>query len=174
MRILFVSPRPFGLMGTPGTYHLVSAYARHVTVRVIASDTKDANFSIVYRPPADLDLHAVAFDVQGYAKRIAEIAKEFRPDIVCLGNYHGWFEIVECVKRDLPGAKYVLDIKSPLVSAPNSARQAKIQTIQSKGAETAHMLDLIVTRCTEDVVSWIPNCNRPIFIYPLGVKLSQF
>jgi glycosyltransferase involved in cell wall biosynthesis len=158
-------------MGTPGTYHLVGAYARHATVRVVASDKKDANVSIVYQPPADLDLHEVTFGVPGYAKRIAEIAKEFKPDIVCLGNYHGWFEIVERVKRDLPEAKYVLDIKSPLISEANSARQLKIQ---AKGAEFAHLLDLVVTRCMEDVESWIPNCARPIAIYPLGVKLSQF
>lgn len=171
MKILFISPRPFGLMGTPGTYHLVEAYARHANVRVVASSKREANVQIVHAPPAGLDLHEVPFGTPGYAKQIADIAKDFRPEIVCLANYHAWHEVIERVKRDVPHAKYVLDIKSPLISEENSARR---NAIQQNGLKQAPLLDLIVTRCTEDVDSWIPGCDRPVFIYPLGVKVSQF
>ncbi|MGC2413753.1 MAG: glycosyltransferase [Stellaceae bacterium] len=171
MRILFVSPRPFGMMGTPGTYHLVEAYARHAKVCVVANSTTDTRISIVHTPSPGLDLHEVAFGIPGYAAEIAAIAKRFGPDIVCLANYHSWHEVLERVRRDAPGAKYVLDIKSPLVSGETSARRKQIEV---SGLARSHLLDLILTRCVEDVESWIPGCTRPVEIYPLGVKIAQF
>lgn len=171
MRILFISSRQFGMMGTPGTYHLVESYARHAKVCVIASGTDDVRIPIVHTPPPGLELHEVAFGKPGYEAEIAAIAKRFAPDIVCLTNYHFWYEVIERVRRDLPRAKYVLDIKTPLVAGEASARGKQVR---GSGPKHAHLLDLILTRCVEDVKSWIPGCTRPVEIYPLGVKLAQF
>ncbi len=166
MRILFVSPRPFGLMGTPGTYHLVEAYARQAQVRVIANSADDGNLAIVHTPAATLDLHKVHFDTDGYLEEIAKISTDFRPDIVCVTNYARWYQVVEHLKQIWPRAKYVLDIKSPSILNRDSVKKA--------GAQKAKLLDLIVTRCSEDIETWIPGCSRPYEIYPLGLRLSQF
>lgn len=90
MRMLFISPRRYGMLGTAATYHLIEAYARHTKIRVVANARRDRSAPIVHAPPPDLDLHEVAFRALDYAQRIAVIAKEYDPDIVCLANWTNW------------------------------------------------------------------------------------
>ncbi len=171
MKMLFISPRPFGMMGTPGTYLLVEAYSRSTNVTVIASSKAESGVAIVHRQNEAQDIREVSFGDTGYVDHIAKIALEIDPDLICVCNYHGWYEIVNRLKALLPDSKYVLDIKSPLVSAANSSRQLRIQ---KEGQECSPKLDLILSRCAEDVDSWIPRNACPTLIYPLGVKVSLF
>ena len=40
MKIVFISPRPFGLMGTPGTYLLTESYGKFADIRIISNKKK--------------------------------------------------------------------------------------------------------------------------------------
>lgn len=170
-KILFISPRPFGLMGTPGTYHLVDAYARFADVRVIANKVQREDVDIVYK--AKNVKHLVEMDIkQGKAfHRTISIMQKFKPDVVVIGNSHRWYNWVRFLKNKYPKAKYVLDIKTPLITPGN---KTLFTQIQHKGQESQHNLDLVMTRCQEDVDSWIPDYRVPVLEYPLGIKLEEY
>ena len=70
MKILFISPRPFGLMGTPGTYLLVDAYAKIANVSIIANKEHTDPFRIVHSPPKSLKLHEILFNSKDYLESI--------------------------------------------------------------------------------------------------------
>jgi glycosyltransferase involved in cell wall biosynthesis len=153
-------------MGTPGTYHLVEAYARHAEICVIANATADQNLAVVHTASPTLNLHEIPFEGADYLDEIVEIARDFGPDIVCVTNHSRWYTIVERIKRAFPDARYVLDLKSPYFWDRPKVREM--------GAKKAPLLDLILTRCEEDIDSWIPGSTRPSKVYPLGLSLPQF
>ncbi len=171
MKILFISPRPFGLMGTPGTYLLVEAYAQNAHVCVIANKDHDDSFRIVHPPSSRVELHEISFSNAEYLLDILRIVQIFRPDIVTIGSHPGWTFILDYLKAHYSAAKYVYDIKSPLLAPGNSRRS--LETAK-RGRISAKNVDLVLTRCLEDVQTWIPECSKPVLVYPLGVKLTNY
>lgn len=171
MRILFISPRPFGLMGTPGTYLLVEAYAEIADVFVIAEKKNNTPFEIVHSPSQHIELYTMEFGRPDCSEEISRITSMFDPDIINITSHRGWYDLVDFLKRDHPDKQYVYDIKSPLLMG-DKARAKK--RIQKKGSLSAHCLDLILTRSAEDVTTWIPECNRPVVVYPLGARIENY
>ncbi|HEV2336877.1 MAG TPA: glycosyltransferase, partial [Stellaceae bacterium] len=171
LRILMITPRPFGLLGTSGTYHLAEAYACHADVCVIAHPPTKRAAEIVHEASDNLAVHVVAFGTDRYLSEIGEIAQMHDPDIVWMGNYAGWGKVVVHLRRVVPNAKLVLDVQSPLLTGDNVDRR---QEIQEAGMSRAELLDLVITLSADSTQTWIPGYAGPLKVYPLGVTLSAF
>jgi glycosyltransferase involved in cell wall biosynthesis len=171
MKILFISPRPFGLMGTPGTYLLTSAYEQFADIRIIANKTKSINTPVVYHAKNRTNLYELEFGSNDFFEKTEAIIKPFDPDLIIVGNYSKWFDIVVRLKETFKKPGFVLDIKSPLIVDESPALYRKVQ---EQGSRHAHLLDLVMTRCLEDVGTWIPGCQTQVLQYPLGVKIEDY
>lgn len=171
MRILFISPRPFGLMGTPGTYLLTASYGEFADICIVSNKKKKKNSPIVYRPKNHINHHEIDFGGIKFYHEIECIVEEFIPHLIILGNYTRWFNIVSHLKQKFADLIYVLDIKSPLIVEED---EILYQQIQDQGIKTSHLLNLVMTRCVEDVETWIPGCREQILTYPLGIKIEDY
>lgn len=169
IKIVFISPRPFGLMGTPGTYLLTDSYSKFADVHII-SNINQKKLKIVYRPKNKKKIHKLNFGSINFLIKIRKLINEISPNIIILGNYAKWFEIVRALKLENQQAKFVLDIKSPLIIDNKDA----FHETQIKGSKNCPLIDLVMTRCKEDVESWIPSCPVQVFEYPLGIKLNDY
>jgi glycosyltransferase involved in cell wall biosynthesis len=171
MKILFISSNPFGIMGTPGTYFLVEAYAQKVDICVIANKDREDVFRIVHTPSGRVKLHELSFSRADFLINISQIVNAFDPDIINVTSYPGWTEIVDFLKETHPRPKYVYDIKSPHLALANSKRSKRMK---EKGQNSIKNIDLVLTRSHEDIPTWIPQCSKPVLIYPLGVQLVDY
>ncbi|MCP4021532.1 MAG: glycosyltransferase [Desulfobacteraceae bacterium] len=170
-RVLFVSPRPFGLMGTPGTYLLTESYAKFVDICILSNKEKPKDLPIVYQDKTRINLHEINFSRANFFNEAQAIIKEFAPKLVIIGNCAQWYEIAADIKEICPHALYVLDIKSPLII---DGDQEIYNHVQKQGMERSFFLDLVMTRCMDDVDTWIPECEVRTLVYPLGVKIKDY
>jgi hypothetical protein len=171
MRILCISPKPFGLMGTPGIYMLVEAYSKYAEVCVVTNKINEEPFKVVNYAPKTLKLVKISFSQENYLDKIAKIINDFNPDIVTVACHPKWTNVIEYLKNRYPKPKYVLDIKSPLLLDKNSKRDA---AISNRGNNADKSLDLIITRTADDIPTLIPECSTPFIEYPLSVKMSDY
>ena len=171
LKIAFISPRPFGLMGTPGTYLLTESYSKYATVCIISNKEKNNGSAIVYNGFHGIDLNEINFSRGAFINEASPIIKKFSPDIIIIGNFAQWFEVARELKDQFPQVSLVLDIKSPLI-VDNDIKS--YQMIQDRGSKLSFLLDLVMTRCKSDVDTWIPNCKVNILEYPLGVRISDY
>ena len=158
-------------MGTPGTYLLVEAYAQKVDICVIANKEHKDPFQIVHKPSDNVKLHEISFCRDDYLVSISKILNSYEPDIVNVVSHPEWTTILDYLKEHHPKPKYVFDIKSPLLSPGDSKRSARIR---ERGQKSDEKVDLVLTRCQEDVPTLIPLCSKPVLIYPLGVQLADY
>ena len=171
MKILFISPRPFGLMGTPGTYLLTESYGKIADVCVISNKEKNKNTPIVYENTNQIPIHEISFNKKKFWAEAEPIIRNFSPRVVILGNYARWFDIAGALKDNFNDVVVVLDIKSPLIVDNDPGALKKIK---EQGVLNAGLLDLIMTRCTEDVETWIPGYSAETLVYPLGIKACDY
>jgi glycosyltransferase involved in cell wall biosynthesis len=171
MKIVFISPRQFGLMGTPGTYLLTRAYEQFADICIISNRTRSINAPVVYQDKNRANLHELAFGKPGFLDQAQAIIRRFNPDLIIMGNYARWYDLVVRLKKEFKEACFVLDIKSPLIVDDSEAMYLEIQ---EKGVKHSRLLDLVMTRCMEDVDTWIPQCRVQVLQYPLGVKLEDY
>jgi glycosyltransferase involved in cell wall biosynthesis len=170
MKIVFISPRPFGLMGTPGAYLLVESYAKSADVHIISNTNKN-NAQIVYQPEGKTNHYELDFSDHRFLEKISSVVKKICPDIIIMGNYAKWFDIAAVLRPKCRDTAFVLDIKSPLIIDNNNSA---FQKVKREGNKNMHLLDLVMTRCKEDVDTWIPGCQVQILEYPLGIKLQDY
>lgn len=171
MKILFISSKPFGLMGTPGTYLLVEAYAQFADICVIANNDFTDHFQIVHKPSNNVKLHEVSFSREDYLNAISKIVTFFNPDIVNVASHREWTKIANHLKDNHPEVNLVFDIKSPLLAPAKSRKAARIR---EHGQKSIHNVDLVITRSPEDVPTWIPQYAKYVLVYPLGVRLADY
>ncbi len=171
MKIVFISPRPFGLLGTPGTYLLTESYGKFVDICVIANEAKKSDTPIVYQNNNSTNLHEIDFTKERFLDRIEAIIKEFDPHLVIIGNYARWFDIVARLKYKFEHLMFVLDIKTPLIL---DGQEIVYKQIQDEGIKHSCLLDLVMTCCQKDVDTWIPHCRVKTLAYPLGIKHTDY
>ena len=166
MKIAFFSNRPYGLRGTPGTFRFVEkmrTYCEHLVFAPIGKD------DIVYSHD---DVPLIPIDDLSHNESINEIIPivlAFKPDIIYIFNYAGWFHLLKTLKSELPAAKFILDIKTPLLAHGNRRRE-----IQTLGSLEHDKLDAIVTLSFQSAQTWIPDFKTETIVYPLGIELSMF
>ncbi len=170
-KIVFISPRPFGLMGTPGTYLLTESYSKYVDVCVISNQKTNCNNPIVYQSGNRSNIYEINFSKKTFIFEAEPIIRKFQPDLIIIGNYSRWYEISADIKSKFPQAIIILDIKSPLIVDDDTKLY---DHIQRKGDECSFLLELVMTRCLGDVDTWVPHCTTPVLEYPLGVRTTDY
>ncbi|WP_304544087.1 glycosyltransferase [Sulfurimonas microaerophilic] len=173
MKLLYFSPRPFGMMGTPGTYQLTEAFNKFLDTLVVSAKYNTSAVDIVYKPQENLKIEELDINDSDFLEHLSRLAMDFQPDILCIANYAKWYDVAQVLKNVLPNTKIVLDIKSPLITGEENQLQI-LNSVQLKSKSHQHLLDLVISRCPEDIESWIPNCNVESSLYPLGLDLSLF
>lgn len=166
MRIAFISPRPFGQFGTPGTYKLVERVVEHHSVRVFARPPSEGS---VYDARIMPLIPFIGKSRYHAVESILPALLAFDPHVVYLFNGPTWPETLAYLKAAFPTAKYVLDIKTPLLAVDDDRHR-----IQKQGRAAQAKLDALVTHCAESVFSWIPSCTIQPLELPPGVDLSYF
>lgn len=167
-RIAFFSPKPFGQWETPGTYKLVEALSRYYDIRIFSPPFSEK--LCVYRNdalPLIPTVDNVFFSPDGTLFTNALVV--FRPDVVYMFNSRLWTDYFLKIRAALPEAKYILDIKTPLLIHEKAKKD-----IQIKGNEHNNTLDLILTLSKANVPTWIPKFSAKVVEYPLGVNKSIF
>lgn len=122
MKVLLISPQPFGGMETPGAYPLAEALNRYTNLLVV-SNNQAGECPRVYSPGKGLRVIAVDFSSTGYMETILNIAAAFRPDIIHPTSWPDWPDHILYLKKYFTSAKYILDLQLPLSGA---AQQSKM------------------------------------------------
>lgn len=163
MNVCFLSSRPFGLLGTPGTYLFVKYAQEFFTTLVLAPENTQGVFD---EQIPMLNVESISpLDLLG---RMHEL-EDFSPDIFYIFNSHEWSDTAFFLRKAFPNAKIVLDIKTPLLLSGKA-----LKNVQERGQFAQHTLDAIVTLSEESVESWIPGHTVPSVPYPLGVDCTLF
>lgn len=168
-RIAFVIPRVYGLLGTQGSYGLATAFAA-MTPTLVISRVNDGSVQIpVVASSSELTMHhAVDFSLPEAAYQIAARLEGFAPDIVHFINDHSWSRMIPAFKARCPDAKFVLDLKTPLL-----AEGAKRRQLHKDGRRRWKVLDLVISLSRDIAQSWIPEYDGPLLEYPLGIIREQ-
>jgi len=165
MRILFLSGRPFGEIGTPGTYKLVEEFSKnHETMLISLHESQDT----VYK--SDMLKHHIKVEKLSALSVLNQIEtiEIFEPDLIWFFNYREWFEITPLLKIKLIEYIQVLDIKTPLLVRGKNAKW-----IKTNGYLQQNNLDYIFSLDEYSTTTWIPNYSGKQTIYPLGIDLNK-
>ena len=167
IKICFFSARPFGVQGTPGTYLFLEHAAREYDCLIISAYS-DKN--IVHQPSKRLPIiYAQNLVNHVYVRKVLPAIEHFNPDIIYIFNYPEWYEVVGKLRASVPNAKLILDIKTPLLSEADARSK-----VQLGGNVNQKYLECILTLSRESVLTWIPQCQKKIYEYPLGPDLPMF
>src|SRR6056297_464294 len=167
MKVCFLSARPFGLQGTPGTYIFLQKIVNYIDALVISR--KDDHYLV---DNTYLSLPNIPVKNNLKKEQINEVLpaiKHFDPDLFYIFNFPEWPICVAELKNHFQEKSIVLDIKTPLL-----VQGEKRQWVQKEGQRAAKHLDVILTLSKESVSTWMPECNVPTCEYPLGIDISRF
>lgn len=173
LKVLMISPRPFGSMGTTGTFYLAETYAKYAEVLVVSNSRMDNNCDVVYNSKS-IQVHSVNFSEKGsFQSHLSYLVLKFCPDIVTIGSHHEWHEIVTLLKSIFPRLPIVFDIKSPLL-AERASRNARL--IRAAGRAVSEKVDLVMTRSIDDLCTWSHDefADSKILEYPLGIRINNY
>jgi glycosyltransferase involved in cell wall biosynthesis len=170
LRLLMIVPRPLGLLGMPGAYNLAEAFSRHTELLVICnSDSGNGSVPVVHKSADFLPVVEIDFSSEDLLGQLLASVERFAPDIVHVVNWHGWVKAVPYLKTYYPKPRYVIDIKTPLMQADGYKRDR----LRYLGGQASAFVDLVVSRNTEDIDTWMDGNQAPFFVYPLGVAAGQ-
>lgn len=170
LRLLMIVPRPLGLLGMPGAYNLAEAFFHHTELQVICNaDAGNGNVPVVHKSNASLPVVEIDFEADDALGQILACVERFAPDVVHVVNWHGWIKVVPYLKTYYPKARYVIDIKTPLMQQDGYKRDR----LRHLGGQASALVDLVVSRNVEDIDTWMDGNQAPFFVYPLGVAAEQ-
>lgn len=167
LRVAFYT-RGFGIRGTPGTYRMIEKLCQFCDVVVFAPPTNSKN--LVHSSDAVTKCILSRIIPEDFNSEVILPLKKFKPDIVYIINFPGWYEVAALLKNGLPKVRILLDIKTPLLVPESKGRYQ----IQEFGDLCQKNIDLVLTLSSESVFTWIPNCKVKIETYPLGLDIRQF
>jgi glycosyltransferase involved in cell wall biosynthesis len=166
LRVLFISPRVLGLLGSPGSYSLVEALAKLVSLRVICNTDQSGSKDVpqVHQVSPDINVDYLSFRDKESTNDILDIIGHFRPHVVHVVNYHGWVDLVPKIRQTFPGVRCVMDIKTPLLQEGPLRGQ-----LQQKGCTASEHVDAFLAYSKENVETWLACNHAPVLVYPLGI-----
>jgi glycosyltransferase involved in cell wall biosynthesis len=161
VKLLFISPRPIGLIATPGTYLSIEAYAHIYECAIIAKPKTRDNEIIVHTPRVQYDV--IQFDPANkeYIKSIKEVVRSYSPDVVCIGSSPRWDDLATMMREAFPMLVIVLEVKSPTL-IDNPLRLAEKQLAWQRASKA---LSGIMAPSVEMIKSYIPHITCPFFIH---------
>lgn len=170
-KVLVVTPRMLGILGTPGTYFFVEALVNWAEVVVLCNS--EGRYSEktpqVHTPPSTLTVVEVPFSKDNELElSLCELAKTFSPDIIHLMIWQKWPDLAVALRKWIPNGKIVLDVKTPLLADGEIRRR-----VQSSGNSHKDLIDLVLPMKAGIEKTWIPANDRPVFEYPLGLNMEH-
>jgi glycosyltransferase involved in cell wall biosynthesis len=160
MRMMFISPRPYGAIATPGTYLSVEAYAKFFDVHLICSRRRERDI-IVFEKRGTFLTTEISFQesvpVASMAKKLQQFYKNitqaphklslqkelpwlettlelmlnFNPDLVVFPAWKHTPRCILAVKKILPNVSIFVEVKSPLL-AKNERYIEKVRSIYER------------------------------------------
>jgi glycosyltransferase involved in cell wall biosynthesis len=156
-RLLFVTPRPLGLIATPGTYLSVEAYAEHFDVHVIAKPVTSPDEIIVHTPGRVLPVTLADPQQPGYEDEVKKVVDRFSPHIVCMGSWPRLFRLVRQLRREFRDLHLVMEVKSPVVNRNEQKRARDL----ADWRDTQKALTGIIAPSRGMAESYVGELERP-------------
>jgi glycosyltransferase involved in cell wall biosynthesis len=168
IKVLVVSPRQLGILGTPGTYLFVEALSEKTELVVLCdiNGRPTDQAPRVHNSSKNINNIEVPFKSLD-EKEIKSLIEDFEPEIIHIMIWQKWSVMARLLKKCFPKSSVVLDIKTPLLATGQSREE-----IQKEGDASRNLPDLIVTRVLDEEKTWIPKNDVPVFEYPLGVSID--
>lgn len=167
-KIAFFCARNWGTLGTSGTYNFIAILKQYYEIRIFSPvEKKDTCVSSSFSLPLIPIDNSAFLEQKNSIQANALIA--FDPDLVYIFNSPIWPDVAKKIKKLVPRAKILLDIKTPFLLGGQ-----KRLNVQDKGIKNQYLVNKIITLSIDSVNTWIPECNREIITYPLGINISLF
>ena len=169
LKIAFITGSPFGTIGTSASYNFVSEISRHHEVMVLSPQTQPNDQPLVFHD-SSLRLEDI-FDIETERQlfKAWHFLCDFKPDIVHLFNHRQAYRYPFFLRHLFPRAKWVLDIRSPLLGKKRKRLQIKRQNLP-----LPFFIDAICTHSRASVHTHMPFSIHRIVETPPGVDLNRF
>lgn len=151
--MVFISPRPLGLLATPGTYLSVEAYSKYFDLTLICER----------RRPSDIIVHSkrgnfrvIELQLNSYERRkelLAEI-RRMSPEFIVVASCPYWWALVDDISEVCPTALISLEVKSPLLAEGQKARH-----IRSRCSSAGNKLSCVVAPSVKMAETWFDNSD---------------
>lgn len=156
-RLLFVTPRPLGMIATPGTYLSVEGYAEHCEVEVVAKPVTSPGEIIVHTPSRALPTTLLDPDQEDFEERVKDVIRRFQPDILCVASWLRLPRLVRAVREEFPRVKICLEVKSPVLNPDPVKREQNLARWQ----RVENCFDAIIAPARGMVDTYLPNFRGP-------------
>lgn len=167
MKILYITPRPFGVAATPGTYLAIEGYSKFHEVHVISRKYTDSSQFLTFIPSGKFFLTEIDFSSR-WASPIKKVVFSFKPDVVCIATgARWWIRITRLLREILPRVLIILEVKSPPLTS-----EEQLNLIQKESSDAQVYLDGIITPSKEVARTWLPNIKVPLLEHPLMIDFK--
>ena len=119
LNVVYISPRPFGVIGTPGTYLFSEAYSLYTEFTIISNSNINDNEYITFEPSPNIKQVKFDFSKNTVLNNIIDCISSINPDLVILGSWPKWHWLASNLKNIFSKIKIALEIKSPLIVNEN-------------------------------------------------------
>jgi glycosyltransferase involved in cell wall biosynthesis len=169
LKIAFITGSPFGTIGTSASCNFVSEIIKHHEVIVLSPQTQPSEQPLVFHNSALRleDIYDAIHERQLY--KAWHFLCDFKPDIVHLFNHRQAYRFPFFLRHLLPNAKWVLDIRSPLLGNKRKRRKLRRQNLP-----LTFFIDAICTHSHASVPTHLPFSIHKIVETPPGVNLKNF
>lgn len=169
LKIAFITGSPFGTIGTSASYNFVSEISKHHQVMVLSPQTQLNEQPLVFQNSTLRleDIYDTSHERQVF--KAWHFLNDFKPDIVHLFNHRQAYRFPFFLRHLLPNAKWVLDIRSPLLGKKRRRLKIKRQNMP-----LTFFIDAICTHSHASVRTHLPFSIHKIVETPPGVDLKLF
>lgn len=167
-RILYISPRPFGLIATPGTYLNVEGYSKLSTIKIIAAPVEE-NHVIVHKAGSSIDIKELSPVSKSYLHDVLDICKEFEPNVVCIASSPRWHQVAKIIKENGGKSVVLLEAKAPNLEEASDSLKRK----QSVWTDFQKYIDGIVTPSKAVAETFIPEISVPVVEHGLTIDIDK-
>ena len=157
LKMLYLSPRPYGLIATPGTYLMAEGYNALFDYTLVCSPRKPED-TIVHEKRENLKITELDLENPDNYPELMRLTRELEPDIVCIPSWTRWHEISQTVLESGSKAAIVLEVKSPIfVSGKLKARR------QARYLSRLSNIDMVITPTRAMAETWFnTKIDKPL------------
>lgn len=169
MRIAYINGAPFGTIGTTASYRIITEVARKHDIIILAPQSQENEQPIVFHN-SELQVEDVFHNnPKLQISRVFNCIQDFKPDIIHLFNHRKAFRYPFYLRHLLPGIKWILDIRSPLLG-----KKKRSEKIKRHNTPLSFFIDAISTHSKASVKTHMPNFFKRVFEIPPGVDLGSY
>jgi len=169
MRIAYINGDAFGTIGTAASYRFASEVSKCHEIMVLGPQGKERSQPIVFSKPELLVIDIYDNEPMRQVCKAWHQLRLFKPQIIHLFNHRQVFRYPYLLRHLMPGVKWILDIRSPLLV--NKKQGVKIRR---RNIPLSLFIDAICTHSLYSVRTHLPINIRKVIEIPPGVELTQF